>query len=125
MKVSRSHARHQILGEKNMVEVEITERTVNELMHRSEIKFTIEHFGEGSPNRIEVKEKIAAMETADPELTFIRTMKGEFGLPKLVGEVYIYDSEEFAKEIEPRYSKVRNVPKDKRSDLLKELKGEA
>ena len=107
-----------------MVDIQITERTENILLHRKEVKFTIEHFGEGSPERIAVKEKLAAMETAKPELTFIKYMKGEFGLPHLKGEAFIYDDDEVAMKIEPRYSKVRNVPKDARKDLLKKLKGE-
>jgi len=46
-----------------LVEIKIIEVKENKLLHRKEVSFEIDHLGQGSPNRIEVKEKLAAMHT--------------------------------------------------------------
>jgi small subunit ribosomal protein S24e len=101
-----------------MVNITILEEKENKLFHRKEISFEIEHLGSGTPNRIEVKEKLAAMKTAKPELTFIKTMKPRFGSPYVHGSATIYDDEESAK-IEPKYVKIRNIPKAERDEAWK------
>ena len=94
----------------------------NQILHRTEIKFEIEHLGMGSPNRIEVRDKLAALQSAKTELTFIKKMKSRFGFPKVIGHAIIYADEETAQKLEPKYSQIRNIPKDKRDDAWKEAK---
>jgi len=87
----------------------------NQILHRTEITFEIEHLGMGSPNRIEVRDKLAALQSAKTELTFIKKMKSRFGKPMV-------RDEETAQKLEPKYSQIRNIPKDKRDDAWKEVK---
>ena len=105
-----------------MVNINILEVKENKVLHRKEISFEIEHLGSGSPNRLEVKEKLAAMQTSKPELTFIKQMKTRFGLPHVQGTATIYDDAEVAEKLEPNYIKIRNMPKDQRNDAQKALK---
>jgi len=94
----------------------------NQILHRTEITFEIEHLGMGSPNRIEVRDKLAALQSAKTELTFIKKMKSRFGKPMVRGLAIIYADEETAQKLEPKYSQIRNIPKDKRDDAWKEVK---
>ena len=94
----------------------------NQILHRTEIEFEVEHLGMGSPNRIEVRDKLAALQSAKTELTFLRTMKTHFGKPQVHGLAIIYEDEETAKKLEPKYSQIRNIPKEKRDDAWKEVK---
>lgn len=105
-----------------LVDIKILNKKVNPLLHRTEIEFEIEHIGSGSPNRLEVKEKLSAMTTSKSELTFIRSMKPRFGIPQVHGMAHIYDDEATAEKIEPVYSKIRNMPKDDRSNAWKDEK---
>ncbi len=105
-----------------MVNIKIIEVKENKLLHRKHVSFEIEHFGSGSPNRIEVKEKLAALQTAKPELTFIKEMQPRFGLPQVRGEATIYEDEAVAMKLEPNYIKIRNLPKEKRDAAWKEVK---
>nr|MDO8110355.1 30S ribosomal protein S24e [Candidatus Sigynarchaeota archaeon] len=75
----------------------------------------------GAPDRVAVKEKIAALHNAKFELTFVRKLAGRFGKTELVGTAMIYDDEESAK-IEPTYVKIRNLAKDKRDEARKASK---
>ena len=105
-----------------LVNINIISVEDNPILHRTEIKFEIEHLGMGSPNRIEVRDKLAALQSAKTELTFIKKMKSHFGKPVAVGLAIIYADEETARKLEPKYSQIRNIPKDKRDDAWKEVK---
>ena len=104
------------------MEIQITETKDNPILHRKELHFEISYLGRGSPNRIEVRDKLAAMETAEPGLTFVKSMKGLFGTPHLKGTALIYTNAEIALELEPTYSRIRNMSKDQRDDAWKEVK---
>ena len=104
------------------MEITIVKEIENPILHRKAIHFEILHQNKGSPNRLEVRDKIAAMQTAEPDLTFIKSMTTTFGLPKLTGKALIYSDEKVASELEPTYSRIRNMPKDQRDDSWKEIK---
>ena len=104
------------------MEIKIKKTKENPLLHRKELEFLIQHLGEGSPNRIEVRDKLAAMETADPELTYIIKMQPRFGIPEVHGKARIYKDKESAEKIELNYIQIRNMPKDARKDARKALK---
>ena len=105
-----------------LVDIQITEVKENSILHRKEISFEIAHLGAGSPNRIDVRDKLAAMQTAKTELTFIKTMQPVFGMPHVHGVAIIYDNEDVAAKLEPNYSKIRNLPKGERDAAWKEIK---
>jgi len=73
-----------------LVNINILSVEDNAILHRTEIKFEIEHLGMGSPNRIEVRDKLAALQSAKTELTFIKKMKSRFGRPMVHGLAIIY-----------------------------------
>jgi ribosomal protein S24E len=105
-----------------VVNIKIISVEDNVILHRTEITFEIEHLGMGSPNRIEVRDKLAALQSAKTELTFIKRMKSRFGSQTSAGLAIIYEDEETALKLEPKYSQIRNIPKDKRDDAWKEVK---
>nr|MDO8085299.1 hypothetical protein [Candidatus Sigynarchaeum springense] len=102
------------------MDVQIKTVKPNPLLKRREISFMV-YPDKGAPDRIEVKEKIAALQSAKFELTFVRKLNSRFGTTKLEGTAMIYDNEEAAK-IEPTYVKIRNIAKDKREEAKKAAK---
>ncbi|MEX2682835.1 MAG: 30S ribosomal protein S24e [Candidatus Sigynarchaeota archaeon] len=99
------------------MDVQIKTVKPNPLLKRREISFMIIP-DKGAPDRVEVKEKIAALQNAKFELTFVRKLNPRFGKRSLEGTAMIYDDEEAAK-IEPTHVKIRNIPKDKREEARK------
>lgn len=122
MKVALKRGYQNDLVNKKLVNINIISVEDNAILHRTEIKFEIEHLGMGSPNRIEVRDKLAALQSAKTELTFIKKMKSRFGRPMVHGLAIIYADEETAQKLEPKYSQIRNIPKEKRDDAWKEIK---
>ena len=99
------------------LDIEITEEKKNPLIDRKEITFRIDHFGVSTPNRLEVKKKIAAMQGSDEKLTIIKKLYTHFGASYTLGKVYIYDNAKDLQFFEPFHIKVRNLEKEKRTEI--------
>jgi len=103
-------------------EIQIVEKLYNNLIKRKEYKIKVMHKTSGTPNRVEIRKKIAALESVDENLVFIKKVKTLFGTRHSYAIVNIYDNEEIANKFEPLYIKLRNLPKDEREKLIKEIK---
>ncbi|MHA1456733.1 MAG: 30S ribosomal protein S24e [Promethearchaeota archaeon] len=88
-------------------DIEILEEKKNPLIDRTEIKIRIEHFGAGTPNRLEIKKKIAALKNAKDPLTIVHKIQTQYGST--------YDKE--LQFFEPFHIQVRNLPLDKRNEI--------
>jgi ribosomal protein S24E len=105
-----------------VVNIQVSEIKENPLLHRKEITFEIEHLGQATPNRLEVRDKLAALQTVKAELTFIKSMQPVFSMPRILGTAFIYNDEETAQRLEPLYFKIRQMPKEKREETWKAAK---
>ena len=101
------------------INIEITEEKKNPLIDRKELTFRIDHFGAGTPNRIEVKKKIAAIQGSDEKLTIIKHLDTHFGASHTLGKAFIYDNTKDLEYFEPFHVQVRNLEKDKRVEINK------
>ncbi|MFX1312653.1 MAG: 30S ribosomal protein S24e [Promethearchaeota archaeon] len=97
--------------------IEVIEEKKNPLIDRVELKFRIDHFGEGTPNRLEVKKKIAAMKSANEKLTIIRNLETHFGASYIAGNACIYENSKDLQYFEPFHIQVRNLEKVKRTEI--------
>lgn len=61
------------------MEIKILHKKENVLLNRTEIEADIEHFKEPTPTRAQVKEKLAAMLSADKDLIVIKKLEQTFG----------------------------------------------
>jgi len=99
------------------IEIEISEEKKNPLIERKELTFRVDHFGTGTPNRLDIKKKIAAMQGTDAKLTIIKELQTYFGASHLLGKAYIYDSAKELQFFEPFHIQVRNLEKEKRTEI--------
>ena len=99
--------------------IEILEEKKNSLIARNEIKFRIEHFNESTPNRLEIKKKIAALKNSNEKFTIVRKIQTHFGGAYDVGLANIYEDAKELQFYEPFHIQVRNLPKDTRSEIYK------
>jgi len=98
-------------------DIEILEEKKNPLIDRTELKIRIEHFGAGTPNRLEIKKKIAALKNAKDLLTIIHKIETHYGSTHDTGVVNIYDNVKELQFFEPFHIQVRNLPLDKRNEI--------
>ena len=99
-------------------DIEILEEKKNPLIDRVELQVKITHFGNGTPNRMEIKKKIAAMKSSDENLTIIKKINTYFGSTEDISKIYIYDNKSDIELFEPFHIRVRNLPKEKRTEIL-------
>jgi small subunit ribosomal protein S24e len=97
--------------------IEIIEEKKNPLVDRTELTFRIDHFGMGTPNRLEVKKKLSAMQGSNEKLTIIKRLDTHFGVSHTIGKAYIYDNAKDLQLYEPLHIQVRNIEKDKRTEI--------
>jgi len=97
--------------------IEIIEEKKNPLIDRTEIKFRIDHFGKGTPNRLEVKKKISAMQGSNEKLTIIKKLNTYFGASYTIGKACIYSNSKDLQYFEPFHVQVRNLNNEKRTEI--------
>ena len=100
-------------------DVEILEEKKNLLIDRIELKVKIDHFGKGTPNRLELKKKISTLKKSNEKLTIVKNVQTHFGATQDLAKIYIYDNVEELQYFEPFHIQVRNLPKDKREEIYK------
>lgn len=100
-------------------EIKILEEKKNPLINRKEIEFRIDHFGTGTPNRLDVKTKLSAIQGSKEKLTIIKKLNTHFGAANIIGKANVYDNADDLKFYEPFHIQVRNLPKDQRTPVIK------
>lgn len=94
------------------MDIKIINDKENAVVERREINFETVFEG-ATPNRDEIKGKLAAITNASTNLIIIDNMKTEFGNQKLMGYAKIYKDETRLKEIESNYQINRNKKEEK------------
>ncbi len=100
-------------------EIEILEEKKNPLIDRTEVKFRVNHFGMGTPNRMEIRSKLASMLQTNEKYTIIQKIKGHFGDAYSLGIVHAYKNKEDLDFYVPFHIQARNIPKEKREEIIK------
>lgn len=95
------------------MEIEIVSKNENQLLERLELKFKALHPNEGTPNREDIREKIAAMVKVSKERVVVDSMRSEFGRNETVGYAKAYKTKDAAMKYEREHVLVRNKLKEK------------
>ncbi len=91
------------------MELQVIKDKTNPLLKRREISLKISD--KGTPSRIEVKNKLAAMLNSKPELIVIEHLGTVFGKQEVLGAVSIYENEERLKQLAHQHLIARDVPR--------------
>ena len=103
------------------MELQIIKDKANPELKRREISLKI--INKGTPSRIEVKNKLAALANSKPELIVIERLDTAFGKQEVAGTASVYESEERLKQIAHQHLMARGAPKpaeEKASEPAKE-----
>ncbi|WP_435196468.1 30S ribosomal protein S24e [Natronomonas sp. EA1] len=89
------------------MEIEIIDEDENPMLHRTDVRFTIVH-EDASPSRLSVRDSLAAKLNKDSDEVVVHKLDTKYGMRKTVGYAKVYDSSEFARDVEQEYMLDRN-----------------
>jgi small subunit ribosomal protein S24e len=94
------------------MKVEIVEKFENPLFQRVEIKFKVDHAGEPTPKRLDVRAQVAAQLGVAEELVVVEKLAGAHGRQEASGIARAYNSKERLAALEPKYLLARGLSKE-------------
>jgi small subunit ribosomal protein S24e len=102
------------------MEINITQKTKNPLLDRTEIHFDCTYQGESTPKVLEVKNRLVAVLDVDKTLLVVDKLKPQFGEGKAIGYAKLYDSEKSLSQIERKHVLEKNQAPEE--DVIEEEK---
>ena len=104
------------------MEIEIDSKKNNPLINRTEVRFTIRHKGESTPNREIVRSELAEKLNVKKEDVVVDNIHTSFGVQQIKGYAKIYNTVENAKGWERRHILERNKLIEKKAKKGEEKK---
>ena len=89
------------------MEIEIIDEDENPMLHRTDVRFEVVH-EEATPSRLSVRDSLAAKLNKDSDEVVVHELDTKFGMRKTVGYAKVYESPEFARDVEQEYMLERN-----------------
>jgi ribosomal protein S24E len=104
------------------MEIKVKNESYNPLLKRKEITLEIEHKGEGTPQRFDIRKRMASKLNAKIENTFIVSLDTSTGLQRSTCSLEVYDDSRAASSTVPEHIATRNLPPEERAKV-KQAKG--
>lgn len=89
------------------MDLTIIDEDENPMLHRTDVTFRLQH-EEATPERLSVRDSLAAMLNKDASEVVIRSLDTKFGMRETIGKAKVYETSEHAQEIEQEYMLERN-----------------
>ncbi|SFR62816.1 small subunit ribosomal protein S24e [Halogeometricum rufum] len=89
------------------MEIEVISEDENPMLHRTDVRFEVVH-EEATPSRLSVRDSLAAKLNKDSDEVVIHALDTKFGMRKTAGYAKVYESPEFARDVEQDYMLDRN-----------------
>jgi ribosomal protein S24E len=104
------------------MEIKVKNESYNPLLKRKEITLEIEHKGEGTPQRFDIRKRMASKLNAKIENTFIVSLDTSTGMQRSTCSLEVYDDSRAASSTVPEHIATRNLPPEERAKV-KQAKG--
>ena len=89
------------------MDIAIIDEDENPMLHRRDVTFEVVH-DDATPERLSVRDSLAAKLNKDSKEVVVRELDTKFGMRKTIGTARVYDSPEYAQDIEQNYMLQRN-----------------
>ncbi|ELY76420.1 30S ribosomal protein S24e [Natrinema pallidum] len=89
------------------MDVDIISETENPMLHRTDVTFELVH-EDATPSRLQVRDSLAAKLNKDADEVVIRKLDTKFGMRKTVGQAKVYETDDYAREVEQDHMLERN-----------------
>jgi ribosomal protein S24E len=102
------------------LDLKVKQEEYNALLKRKEVRAEIEHDGEGTPSRMDLRKTIATKYGAKPDSVYIVNVHTDTGTQNAVCEAQVYDDPQSAQRTVPKHIQVRNLPPEERKRVKEE-----
>ncbi len=89
------------------MEITILKEEENPMLHRTDVRFRVSH-AEATPDRLGVRDSLAARLGKDADEVVIRKLDTKFGMRKTIGEAKVYESAAHTEDVEQDHVLERN-----------------
>ena len=107
------------------MDLKVKQDTYNPLLKRKEVSVEVEHEGQGTPSRADLRKAVASKFSTKPENVYVIDVETKTGTQNAVCQIEVYDDAKVAQQMVPKYIQTRNLPPDERKQVReKEAKKE-
>jgi ribosomal protein S24E len=99
------------------MEIKVGNELYNPLLKRKEITLEIEHTGEGTPQRFDIRKRMASKLNAKIENVFVVSLDTSTGLQRSTCALQVYDDSRAASSTVPEHIATRNLPPEERAKV--------
>jgi ribosomal protein S24E len=102
------------------MDFKIKQDTYNPLLKRKEVRVEVDHDGQGTPSRIDLRKVIANKYGTKTENVYVVDIDTKTGTQSAICAVQVYDDNQAAERVVPKHIQIRNLPPDERKRLKEE-----
>ena len=102
------------------MDFKIKQDTYNPLLKRKEVFVEVDHDGQGTPSRIDLRKAIATKYGTKPENVYVVDIDTKTGTQSAVCAVQVYDDSQTAQRVVAKYIQIRNLPPEERKRVKEE-----
>ncbi|WP_129112692.1 30S ribosomal protein S24e [Halegenticoccus tardaugens] len=89
------------------MDIAIIDEEENPMLHRTDVRFEIVH-DDASPSRLQVRDSLAAKLDKASDEVVVHALDTKFGMRTTAGYAKVYESPEYARDVEQEYMLERN-----------------
>ncbi len=102
--------------------ISIAGEKVNKLLGRRELEVEIQHQGQPTPARLQIRDAVASMLGAKQGQVYVVEVRTSYGAGRSTAKVHVYDDEARGTAVEPLYVRLRNMPPDEAKKVREAIK---
>jgi ribosomal protein S24E len=99
------------------MEIKVSNESYNPLLRRKEITLEIDHSGEGTPQRFDIRKRMASKLNAKIENVFVISLDTSTGMQRTTCALQVYDDPRAASSTIPEHVATRNLPPEERAKV--------
>ena len=102
------------------MEIKVSNESYNPVLKRKDITLEIEHTGEGTPQRFDIRKRMASKLNAKIENVFVVSLDTATGLQRSTCSLQVYEDPRVASSTVPEHLAVRNLSPEERAKVKEE-----
>jgi ribosomal protein S24E len=102
------------------LDFKVKQDSYNPLLKRKEVHAEVDHEGEGTPSRVDVRKAAASKFNTKPENVYVLDIETNTGTQSALCAIEVYDDPQSAQRTVPKYIQVRNLPPEERKRVREE-----